>query len=348
MEPTSPAATGEQPAGNQSDGVGEKLAPFSETPSALDNFDRATLLAALEMSESGTPDAEPAAPAAAFQETPAQAEVIEGAEATHEQAPPATSEHTTFRNRISARGVEPGEAQQAAAALDMLRTGKAATLAEAVTILTGGSTTQETTTPAATQESPAPATTQTAPPVSAKVSEIKDSIKALREERRAAKADYQTDLEVELTEKIEDAQLELLRAEQAQQVQAVADNSYNQQFAGAADAVEAMYPDLADEDSAMSRILDDRITAAQARQDPALRDPNFIKAFAAQVAQDLGIQSGSTTRQPLAPAPNKASRPVGSGLAPGHQTVNRPTQEQLVRAIHDMPIEELTSLVCTE
>lgn len=310
---------------------------FDGAPSdLLDNVNEDLLMEAFELVESGIP--EDAAPAAATEtqvetapETETETEVEE-----QEEAPEASPKAKGSPQRVSLRSLPENEQVELAAAIDKVRRGEAPDIKTALGLT--AATAADPNAPEAIEQEAPPA--QTAPAVQ----EIKDQIKTLREQRAEAKRNFDPDKEIELTEKIEDAQMDLLRAEQSAKETAVANRSYQEQFEAACDAIETTYPDLADQQSVMSRILDDRITAAKARGDKALKNPGFIKAMADEVAADLGISKGTPTKAAPKPAPSKPSRPVGSTLAPGHQSAARMNGEEAMQQLQRASDEELDAV----
>lgn len=358
MESFDTSAPGAQPAAPEvAPQEGVKPPEVQESPSTLDAFDSASLLAALEDSDSGEVR-EPAqpVPAAVIEEAPVAPAAV--AEPEAEVVTPTvdtggTGTETKGPQRVSLRSLPSDQQVQIAKALDLVRNGEATDMTDALLRVTGR------TAPAAV--APAEGTTETPPaapavegrPATRGVEEIKLSLKQLREERRSAIADYDREKESELTDRIEDLQLDLLRAEQAATVQADSARSYQQSYATAVDEMEAEYEEALDDNSAFSLVLEGMIVSARGRNDPRLKDPTFIKGFAAEAADLLGIAKKSAAapsapNAPATPAPARPSRPVGSGLAPGTQTAARPTPEQMSRMIHEMPIEDLRNLVATE
>jgi dsDNA-specific endonuclease/ATPase MutS2 len=177
------------------------------------------------------------------------------------------------------------------------------------------------------------------------VSEIQERIQSLREQRREAALDFRKADEIQLTEEIEAASLELLRAEQSATVRQASAQSYQAAFVSAVEMVESKYPESADDSSAFSRILDDKVAAAKARHDPALANPNFLVAFADEVAEMLGQKAPAKEFQR---PPARPSRPVGSSLAPGHQSAARLSHDDALRLIQSASIEDLKAVVFTE
>lgn len=309
------------------------------TPSdLLENTDDATIMEAFELLASGElPDAIPAEqPAAKRTPEAPETEQPEPEAEEIETAPPASPEANRIPRRLSTNGIDEQEAAKLADAAGMLRRKEVATLEEAFARLGLKAPTTE-----QQPESQAPPEVTAEPQTTPQVQTIKDQIASLRAERKQAKQDFDTDKEIELTERIEDLQVDLLRAEQSAKEAAQASQSFQVQYEAACDAIEAKYPELSDDNSRMSRILDDRIVAAKARGDKALANPNFILAMADEVAADLGITAGKPQPTAPKPAPTKPARPVGSTLAPGHQSAARVSEQEAIQAIRTMSLEDL-------
>ena len=166
-----------------------------------------------------------------------------------------------------------------------------------------------------------------------------------REQRRQAVAEYDRPEELRLTEEIEVARMDQFRAEQSAATRQSTARNYQREFATAVEAVEARYPELGDDASAFSRILDDKVAAAKARRDAALADPNYIVAFADEVAEMLGQRAAAA---PIQRPPARPSRPVGSSLAPGHGGGQRLTREDVNRLVQSAPIADLRAAIFTE
>jgi hypothetical protein len=66
-----------------------------------------------------------------------------------------------------------------------------------------------------------------------------------------------------------------------------AEDTYQKAYVSAVDRMESKYPELQDEGSKLSILLDHRIAVAQINKDPALADPRFIEKFADEIAGEL-------------------------------------------------------------
>lgn len=345
---------GEQPAANVAASTqGEQ--PAFDAHAAIANLDSATLIDMLEggavPSEKPSTEQRQEAPAATEtkQLDPASEQQLDGNQGDGTQEPQAG---TKPKPRLSVRALPEDDQAKLATAIDMVRKGESKDIAEAILKLTGK--------PATTAgETPAAATTdegqdgaeqhqaeaqEEAP--SQSVADIKAKIKALREERRQAALDYlPSDDQLKITEEIEAASIELLRAEMAEKAAKQSAQSYQADFVSAVEAVESKYPESTDDTSAFSRILDDKVAAAKARRDPSLADPNFIIAFADEVAEMLGQKEAPKQfQQP----PARASRPVGTSLAPGAATAKRMTLQTARELVATAPIEDVRAALFTE
>lgn len=345
---------GEQPAANVAASTqGEQ--PAFDAHAAIANLDSATLI---DMLEGGAvpSDRQPTiqqrqeAPATATEQPdPASEQPQDGdqGDGTQEQ-----QAGTKPKGRLSVRALPEDDQAKLATAIDMVRKGESKDIAEAILKLSGK--------PATSQgEAPAAATTdegqdgaeqhqaeaqEEAP--SQSVADIRGRIEALREERRQAALDYLTpDVQIRITEEIEAASIELLRAEMAEKAAKQSAQSYQSDFVSAVEAVESKYPESTDDTSPFSRILDDKVAAAKARRDPSLADPNFIIAFADEVAEMLGQKEAPKQfQQP----PARASRPVGTSLAPGAATAKRMTLQDARALVATAPIEDVRAALFTE
>ena len=336
METATQAPAGEQPADiTDQTPAGEQPADRRVAPatSPLENLSSAQLLAALEATEHGeessteieehTEQEEPEAPVA------------------QEEAAPAVDPETTTENRPLRRlplgGIEEAQRNEFADAAALIREGKAKTLAEAVSLLRGDDP-QETPPAVTDRNDPAPP-----PQVPASVAAIQDQIATLREQRKAAKIDYDTDAELSITDQIEDLQMSLVRAEMAERENMVIAKNWDAKHTQACDEVETKFNDFAKLNPAFYELLETKRDAMEAKNDPSLRDPRFIVKEAEKIAAILGWN------KPVTPAPKaKAGTPNGQDLAPAHQSAARITRAEAQRAIHQMPIEDLKALICTE
>lgn len=338
---TTPAnGSGEQPS-NETVNATQAGAQPQDAPATLsfDTFSEDELLGAITgqpvdeapiNTPPATPDATPPADPPATQE-PVNDDVSAAGDDT-----PAPADNKP-PGRLSVRSLQADQQLELAQAIDMVRKGEASDTLEALQLIRG-------TTPQATPSEAAPATQQPAtesapanPPAQSKdEAAIQTEIEELRAQRASAKKDFDADLEEQLTEKIEDALVRLSEAKlhsvlhtQQAATQAAA---YEDRYQAAVAELETVFPDVLDENSVMTRLLDDKVTAAIARKDPALQDPGYILKFAQEVAEMIGAKP-ATAQQPApaakVPAPPAAPRRgTASDLAPSTPAAGRPTAEQ--------------------
>ena len=249
--------------------------------------------------------------------------------------------------RLSVRGIPPEQQNMLADALRAVRNGEAPDVVTAIRQLAGepaaaGGGAPGADEPGSTDATPATEINQSQPSGKA---ELLSKIADLRAQRKQATLDYDAPTIASLTDQIEDLMLEVHRAEAAETVVAAQVGDWQRQHDAAIGAVESKYADaLADPDSGFAEFLDNMVVAARASEDPALADPNFIVAFADKVASRLGIRpsaAGAVPRVPSAPTapPAKASRQVGSTVAPGHTQAPRFTPDQMRQLAETAPIE---------
>lgn len=344
MDTPNAETPGEQPSVTESAEVSEQLAesPSQDASTIIgnltgDELDKLINEAEARGTQSPAPEANPApepAPQAQAQETAPDPDPQP--ESTTPQAP---IKEGPLR-RIPLGGVPEDQRTLIADATNLIRDGKAATLTEALTML--GHAPQPAAAPTETeqpqtlsQQQPAP-TEQTPSSVAA----IKTRIAELREQRKSARAEFDTDAELSLTDQIEDAQADLVRAEMAEREAAANHRSWEASHEQACDRVEAKYPQLEDPNSAFSRVLSDKVEAARARNDPAMSDPNFIESFADEVANTLGLTSPPPKAPVAKPQPAK-----GQAVAPGHQSAARPSSTETARAIQNLTPDELDAAI---
>ena len=264
-----------------------------------------------------------------------------------EQTPAELPEPEKAPQRISVRALPAEQQRQLAQAVDLVRNGQAEDITAAIMKIAGDEFAPEAVAPVIQN-----ASTEAGPAVPEEVANITTRINELCDERLQAKRNFNVDIEDALTREIETTRFELLRAEQSAAVRKAEAKNYQQSYDSAIDELETRHPQAADETSPLYQLLSDRLEAAKARRDPALADPRFILKMADDVAALLG-----TTRTPAAPAqaprttpqpaPVRASRPVGSALAPAQAPAQRMTEEDISRLIQSMPIEDAAKLIFT-
>ncbi|MEI6674452.1 MAG: hypothetical protein WCO57_04660 [Verrucomicrobiota bacterium] len=247
---------------------------------------------------------------------------------------PEVQEAAKGKQRISVRGMNDRARQQFAEAADLVRSGAAADLTSAIEILKEAQAAPET-------------IQQAAPAVPDEVSAIATQIADLREQRRQAKADYDTEKEDALTIQIEDLQIERLRVEQSTAARTAQAMTYQQEYDLAIDQLEAEYPEAADETSAFYQDLSDKVDAAKFRKDPILADPKFVLRLAADLKAKSNGHAPAQVQARPAPAlpPARVSRPVGSALAAAQNQPARMSDDDLMKAVREMPMEDVARLI---
>ncbi len=251
------------------------------------------------------------------------------------------------RTRISLGGIEPATQTQLAVVAELLRTGQAVDLAHALEIIEGK--------PAQGRQAPAARTEPDQPaaaivPPAHELQEIDQRIADLSEQRRQASADYRNDVVLELTEQIEDAKIEKMRAEQRAEIRASQQATFETQANAHVAETFEKYPDLADETSPLARLVNNKILAAEVAGDPALNQPDYFAKFADEIAGLIGVAKSAPTPTATNPAtrpPLRQSRPVGASLAPGHGGSRPLTSAEAREAIDQLDPKALASLIFT-
>ncbi len=272
------------------------------------------------------------------------------AQPASKKPPEAPAEETTPESpakppsRLSVRALPADQQVEMARALEMVRNKEAGDVLEALQKVRGVPAN-----PKAANQDPdpdheqTPPANQTPPPAqnTGEVVTIETQLADLRAQRKAAKAEFDTDLEEDLTIKIEDTLVALQEAKMRQTQEQAAQETYQSQYLAAVDELEAKYPDTLDDNSEFSTVLDDLMTAARVRKDPGLADPRFILTKAEQVAKMLAPKTPGKAPTPPPPAP----RPTGESVAPAHAGVNRPTPDQIQEMINNADPEELLAAI---
>lgn len=295
--------------------------------------------------ESPNPDTRPPEGQVESQDAPEP----EAAPAAGENPPPANLDQEAPANRapdrISLRSLKPEDRTLVADAAQMVRDGKASDIASALIAL-GMQAPAAAAPQSADVEMPEPPQAQTPIPADttpdANVARLSQEVASLREQRRQAKADFDVDLEISLTEQIEDKVAELGEARSQAKLQQAETGSKIQQ---SIQDVVAKYPESDDPDSDFSNRLNELLDLAHYRQDPRLNSPDHLMVFADQVATELGrpaaARRGTAPATPSTPPPAPPrARPVGQ-VAPGHSGQPRLTPDQARAAIHNASPEEL-------
>lgn len=339
MSATNEAASEQPGPDTEVQDAGEQ--PLLDASAAIDNASADELLEFVT-GQAPEKDPEPEAPAATATEQAGEKPPVkvEEAPAAKDTEPPASKPP----GRLSVRALPVEQQQEMADALSLVREGKATDVLEALKTLRG-----EEAKPAAAKEkaeaAPKADDDQDTPPETPTgIKAIEDQLAQLRAERKQANLDYEPEEVDRLTNEIEDTLVSLQEAKaqaaqerQAQERQQSEATTYNDQYQSAVDELEGQYPDSLDDESKFSQLLDDKITAARVRNDPALKDPRFILSFAKDIHELLTPPPSG--RAPSPPPP--ARRPTGEGVAPGHTQAARPTPDQVKARIDSSDPDEL-------
>tara|TARA_B110000495_G_scaffold198185_2_gene209581 strand:- start:1558 stop:2580 length:1023 start_codon:yes stop_codon:yes gene_type:complete len=272
-------------------------------------------------------------------------EVIPAGEKPATQPNPETEGEVATRKsprRISVGGFSEEAKQEAAEAADLVRQGKATDLYDAISQIRGIEQT-----PAVDPDPNAEPEPEVEPETDAEPEPtLQEKLAKLREDYDEADDNFDKVGARQIRAEIEDTLLAIGRSERVAEAEERTTKKNVQTYEEAADAsfdrAATDYPDLNDDNSKLTRYLDQAIDAAQVKNDPALKDPNIIQKFADEIASDLGIAK-STSKAPSrpAPAPTRQVKPVGSALAPGHSSPEVLTQAQSQSAIENASAEDL-------
>lgn len=277
---------------------------------------------------------EPADPAPKTEPTEEESEEDPAAGEGEEDEPDAKP---VARRRLSVTGLPDEDKELNAKAIALVREGKAANLFEAMKSLVGEGTPAADADEDAADDGDEPADEPDTPPT---LDELKQQIADLREERRKAKSDFDTDEEIRLTEAIEDLQIAVVRAEQAEATKKVEVSNYQAEYADAVEAMEAKYADvLDDETNPFADLLEERIEAAKARRDPMLADPKFVLTLADDLAAKLKVGTAKKERAPVSDPPRESR--VGAAVAPAGKAKPQLTKRQAEEFIDKLPAEKL-------
>ena len=327
------AQAGEQPfaAEVQAPAGGEQ--PRFDAQNAIATLDPAILMEMLEN------EVNPATPQPAVKPAPPAGEQPPG-----DDGDPNDAGTNKPRARLSVRALPEAQQTRLAAAIDLVRKGESPDIEAAFLSLSGAAAQVVPSDPGAAADA-APVTPPAAAMPAPEVAEIQDRLTDLRAQRLQMALEYNKPEEIRLTEEIEAANMDLFRAEQSAATRQVIARDYQSGFVVAVEAVEAKYPECLDDSTPFSRILDDKVAAAKARNDPALANPNYLIGFADEVAEMLG-QQAAPAAMPRPPA--RASRPVGSSLAPGQGLSRSMTLQDARNLVQSASIEDLQAALYTE
>jgi hypothetical protein len=113
-----------------------------------------------------------------------------------------------------------------------------------------------------------------------------------------------------------------------------ASRAYHKEYLAAVDKMEAKFPDLIEDRSTFTILLDHRISLAQIRKDPALADPNFILKWADEIAAELEAVGQPVTKPADANSAPKATTPATTP-APASRQVRVLTHAEEAQAYLD-------------
>lgn len=350
---TTPAhSSGEQP-GDETVNAGNagEQPQDQQNATSFDDYSSEALLAAITGEEIPEDDAQETAPTEA-QDQPTEeekettpkssnedTEEEEGEEQPPEE-PQGDEDGVKPPNRVSLRALPPEQQLETAQALEMVRNGQANDLPEAFALLRAERGEEGAEHQQKDEEKPQEKPEQQ----TSEVAGIEAEIRELRAQRTEAKKEFDSDLESELTEKIEDALGKLadakIQAAFETRQRAEMQQSFDQQYQSAVVELESKYPDVLDENSTMSRWIEDKLTAAEARNAPELSDPRFILRIADEVAQVLGAKPAGepAEKKPTAKIPDPPTPPrrgTAADVAPDHSSRARTTDEQARAMIED-------------
>ena len=307
----------------------------------------------------------PAAPANAEPQSPASGDPPAGNEPLPQGAgaePPQQEPEPTPQDpqaaqpleRISLKSLHPDDRQLVANAKEMVRSGKAATFADAVLALTKTeeAPAQQPPPTAEPQAGDSPPTQPAAAPApsveqDASVATLAANIASLREQRAQAVTDYDRPAEIALTSQIEDALAQLSEAKAAA-ILAARETSAQQKTLN--DTIEAIYvkhPESEDNTSYFSYLLGIERQAYEQAHGPIEQHPSQLAVLADKVAAKIAASAPAQGPQPNAAppataAPRQQARPLGTA-APGSAAAVRPSPDQVQTLLQSDDAEFLRS-----
>lgn len=337
-------ASGEQP--------GQTNSPdnqASEQPQSveIDDFSADQLLEAI----TGTPEAKApnteTPPATKASEQPPAAETKPNEDAT----PP---KKEAIRLRFSALPAD--QQQETAEAYRMVRDGEATDMLEAYQKIRGTSAAAPAATAPAKETPAAEKPAESEPP--REIENLNAQLTELREQRKAAKKDFDSDLEEDLSAKIDDTIRQLAKAEAKAEAlaefskkdEAKARTEWSKAYESAVDALEDQYSAVLDDNHPFTRLLDGKVAAAKASNDPRLAKPDYLLEFAKELTEELE----QLAPQPSGVAPQSppaSPRPTGSAVAPAKTTPARMTDQQAAAVFYDQntdPDDILAAIIASK
>lgn len=246
------------------------------------------------------------------------------------------SKKENLRLRFSA--LSPEQQAETAEAYRMVREGEAKDMLEAYQSLRGVQANPDVS--AHSEADLEQDVSKTAP--TSEIDTLTAQIADLRAKRKQAKVDYAVEEEEDLTTQIEDMTIQLAKAqakaeaiaEFAQRNDAQTKKSWDQEYDAAVDELEAQYPDVIDDNSPFTRLLDAKIKAAKSDADARLRDPRFILQFADELAEEIKAFAPKPSGLKPSPPPS-VPRPTGSAVAPSQNIGQRVSDQQAAAIFYD-------------
>lgn len=253
-------------------------------------------------------------------------------EPTDPQDPPQAAQPL---DRISLRSLHPDDRLLIAQAKDMVRDGKAASIADAVIALKGIGTQQpDPAAQAPAEPNPEPqaqpaATVQTE---DQDVAKITQQIADLRAKRVAAVQEFDREAEINLTSEIEDALAMLAEAKSQAALRQRETTTQEQAAQAVIEEIYVAHPEAEDPKSFFSYRMNQEIDDYEAAHGPISRHPQQLKAIAQKVAAEIGTVAPTAPQTPASPqtpvAPRQQARPIGTA-APGSAAAPRVTPDQV-------------------
>lgn len=260
-------------------------------------------------------------------------------ETVQPESPEETSEpkSTIRRQRLSISGLADTDRDITAAAIALVREGKASSIIEAVQSLAPQTNT-------ATERAPELANGEHPPtnnPANAPQTLIalEARFEQANEEMAEAIREFDQEKQVALNKEIALLNRQILRAEQAEETASKQATSWEYEYQDAVNRMEEKYAELLDDDTnPFGDYLDDKVEAAKARKDPALHDPNFILRFADEIAARM--QTAKPAKSP-SPLPQRPTIVTGSNVAPSNRSKAQMTTGQIEQFINTASVDVL-------
>lgn len=249
-------------------------------------------------------------------------------------------------DRISLRSLHPDDRLLIAQAKDLVRDGKAASIADAIMSLKPGPGTQQPAPAAQAPAEPNPAPAEPAAPVQQEdqsVARITQQIADLRAKRVTAVEEFDRNAEINLTSEIEDALAALAEAKSQAALQQREATTQEQAAQAVIEEIYVAHPEAEDPKSFFSYRMSQEIDEYEAAHGSISRHPQQLRAIAQKVATELG--KGAPSPQPAAapqPAvvPRQQARPLGTA-APGSAAAPRVTPDQVSKLLDSADADTL-------